>query len=542
MKKALSFFVQYTGRNWKKLIIGLIISNILLSVATTLESEAVRIGLAAISEKNGSGLIRTAVMAAGLTLLLLISKGAVSAFSINVVNGAQTALSQKLLNCLIRMEKKGSDQHPFGEVQTIILDNIHRSANAVSGLVTDFTAGLGLIVSAGIYMAVLEWRLMLCLIVYYAVVRLIIREVKKKLKKNTSEVMAAEVEGNNLLSSLLSNMIPLRLAENPAFFREKYEIAEKKIMWKTWKQFTWDNGQKDFIWAAAKVAEYLIIYAIGVLVLKDVPSQTLFSFIFASDIFNNGLYQFSFYWGNQARIEVYMESIKEFLKEDGEKTEEKLEIEEGFPIIFDHVSFAYKDKTILQDVNLTIQPGEKVLIRGGNGQGKSTFLKLIAGLYRPDKGTVYYGKMDTSGLSVETMSDEYAYISQNSHLLDGNVYQNMSLSEEVDQYKAKQLLNAFHIRVSGESFPDTMSAGEKQRLNITRDFYRKEKPVVLADEIFSNVDPENRNHIVQLFKEQFEKSTVCMITHDDIDYGFDRIFHVDGGKVWEDNPGRRVIM
>ena len=539
MKQITSFFKQNNPALWWRLVLGLIAANIVMAIATTLEPEVLRFGIAAISEKSTSLLKETAWRAGAVLLLFLLTKAAVSALQVNVRTICQQSLSSKLIHKLIHLDKEKTDQYEFGSISTIIVDNINRSSEAISTLYSDFTAGLGAIVFAGFYMLLIEWRLALFLFIYYLLVRLIIREINKKLKKNAKDLMNAEFQANNLLVSLLANMIPLRLSANPSFLREKFETNEKQVMKKKWKQFSWDNGQKDFIWAAAKTAEYLIIYAVGVLVFKDVPAATLFSFIFASDIFNNGLYQFSFYWSNRASLGVYIDSFEKLMNEGDSDINKKLDSvpREPFSITFDRVSFGYGDFQILRNVSFTIRPGEKVLIKGGNGQGKSTLLKLILGLYRPKEGRILFGETDINQVRMSDLSSAYLYISQNSHIFEGNVYENMALNHVYDQEKADRILEDFRIHVSGEALPGTMSAGEKQRLNITRDFYRDKKTLVLADEIFSNVDPENRARIVKLFFERFRDTTVCMITHDDIDYSFDRIFYVENGKVIEEKPG-----
>ena len=539
MKPIISFFKQNNPSYWWRLVIGLIAANIILAIATALEPEVLRFGVAAISNKSIILLKETAWRAAAILLLLLLAKSAVTVLQVNVRTICQKSLSDKLILDLISMDKGKSDQYEFGGISTIIVDNIKRGSEDISTMFSDFTAGLGAIVFAGLYMLLIEWRLSLCLFLYYLLIRLVVQEINKKLKKNARELMSAEVQANNLLGSLLSNMIPLRLSAHPAFLREKYKANEKKVMQKRWESFAWDNGQKDLIWAAAKTAEYLIIYSVGVLIFKDVPAEILFSFIFASDIFNNGLYQFSFYWSSRASLEVYVDSFEKMMTAEAsnkEKTQAK-PISDRFSIIFDKVSFGYRDVQILRNISFTINPGEKVLIKGGNGQGKSTLLKLMTGLYRPTKGRILFDNIDISEMDIRDLSSSYLYISQNSHILEGNVYENMALNHVYDQEKADQILKDFKIHVSGDALPDTMSAGEKQRLNITRDFYRDKKTLVLADEIFSNVDPENRARIVSLFFERFRDTTVCMITHDDIDYSFERIFYVENGKVFEEKPG-----
>ena len=89
-----------------------------------------------------------------------------------------------------------------------------------------------------------------------------------------------------------------------------------------------------------------------------------------------------------------VEEAKKLMNEGDSDINKKLDSvpREPFSITFDRVSFGYGDFQILRNVSFTIRPGEKVLIKGGNGQGKSTLLKLILGLYRPKEGRILFGE------------------------------------------------------------------------------------------------------------------------------------------------------
>ncbi len=185
-------------------------------------------------------------------------------------------------------------------------------------------------------------------------------------------------------------------------------------------------------------------------------------------------------------------------------------------------------------MSFTIPYGEKVLIVGGNGQGKSTLLKLAAGLYRPAGGRIFYGDTDTSSMHLDAMSARYRYISQNSNILDGDVFQNVALAPEYDESRVRLLLERLWMAGKETVQPDRLSMGERQRLNIARAFYRPDPDFVLADEILANIDPANKNRVLRLFEEYYRDCTVLMVAHEAMDYTFDRILHVEHGAVREE--------
>lgn len=536
MKNTLKFLFRYNSKSFKNFLFLLIISNLALAGVTVWEPEVLRFGVNAITQKSSSLLMQTAFQAGLLTIMLIIAKSVVSLCQVTVKNDCRLSLNKRLVEKMVDIEKKEMDRYQFGDISTTIIDNVNKCTDATISIVTDFTAGLGVMLISIIYMSVVEWRLMICIVLYYCVIRLILAQVNKKLKKNAEEVIAADKDGSNLLVSFLSNMINIRVSQNKSFFMEQLKQKETTIMKKNWKEYSWSNGQQDFIWAAAKAAEYLLVYAIGALVLGDIPLGTLFAFIFANDIFNNGIYQFSHYWQNRAKAEACIASINEFLEnrsvEIGDNTE--YIAPNDFAIRFEDVSFGYNENMVLDKINFTIQHGEKVLIKGGNGQGKSTLLKLICGLYRPSSGTVHYGNLNTATVHIDKLSSLYAYISQNSNILDGDTYQNIAMSKNYNKENINEILENLHIYHCKDTEPSRLSMGEKQRLNISRAFYKSSPIFVLADEMFSNIDMKNRDEILTLFYEKYKKSTVFIITHEDLDYPFDRVLTVGSAQVEEE--------
>lgn len=310
---------------------------------------------------------------------------------------------------------------------------------------------------------------------------------------------------------------------------------------KNWKDFSWSNGQQDFIWASAKAAEYLIVYAVGILILGDVPLSTLFSFIFANDIFNNGVYQFTCHLESRVHAEAAIRSISDFLVLPEETGEEIQQYEKAFSIRFENVSFGYGEKMILENVNFSINPGEKVLLTGENGQGKSTLLKLMGGLYRPAKGKIFYGDMDTETVHIHSLTALYSYISQKSNMLNGDVCQNIALSDSYNSEEIHNILKDIQMSHCRNTPPDRLSMGEKQRINIARALYKKIPVFVLADEIFANVDAENREKIIELFAEKYQECTVIMIAHEKFNYPFDKVLYVGNGKVTECLMGEGAV-
>jgi len=189
-------------------------------------------------------------------------------------------------------------------------------------------------------------------------------------------------------------------------------------------------------------------------------------------------------------------------------------------IRLENVSFEYDKKTpILYDFNLTVKEGEIVAIQGRSGLGKSTILRLIAGLEKVDSGKIYFDQVCINDLPTNQRS--IGYVFQNHalfpHLTIGkniayglfkeNASERKTLVEEVSQKLSIQDLLG--------RYPHEISGGQKQRVAIARSLITKPK-VLLLDEPFTGLDPELKIQIRMDIKKILKTSNITsiIVTHD----------------------------
>ena len=220
---------------------------------------------------------------------------------------------------------------------------------------------------------------------------------------------------------------------------------------------------------------------------------------------------------------------------------------DGAAIDLSHVDFSYgRGPRVLSDFSLHVPEGRLTALVGESGCGKSTVLSLIAQLYRPDRGTIAFGGVDTADYAPESVLRNVALVDQDVFLFDDSVTDNVRYArpgagdEEVRE--ACRLANADDfVRALPQGY-DTrigengglLSGGERQRISIARAILR-DAPIVLLDEATSNLDVENelavRRAIANLLS---SRRTVVMVAHTlPIIRGADAIALIDGGAVAE---------
>lgn len=535
MKQRYQFLKLYYIQT-KKLSI-LILLYLCISLLTLAQPEALRQATNAISEKSIEKLYMAIVFATICAVLFMLLGLIRDIFTQKTQNYYEKSLGTKMLTTLTRTKMSQLNKKRFGDVSIDIIQNVRLYIDSMLREVSNKSAGYCSLALTFIYMCVIQWQLALCVLIYNLIIRFLAIFIERKIKRNSEEVIDTMKKSGNELNALLRNMMVIRIYSNKDFFLNRFKQREKAIQQTSWKNFAWSNGFQDFIWAFSKMAEFIIVYGVGAWLISIGKSDIsiLLTFVFANDLFTIGINKVSEYIQAKAEAGAYEQSLKKVLDEKEQENETGELRYETAPIIqFEHVDFAYNGKQVLKDVSFTIYSGEKILLKGPNGQGKSTILKLISGLYRPQKGKIYLENVDISKISIDSLLKGYGYIPQNCHLLEGSVLENLALSSNVDIGKANEVLNSLNLSHCTIIDPQNISMGEKQRLNIGRTLYRGKVPLLLCDEIFSNVDKENREIVLEALNRQYSDSTLIMITHEDILYEFDRIFVIQNGILKEE--------
>lgn len=196
---------------------------------------------------------------------------------------------------------------------------------------------------------------------------------------------------------------------------------------------------------------------------------------------------------------------------------------------------------VLNDVNLEIKSGEIIALLGKSGSGKTTMLSLLAGLDRPDHGSILVDDLDISKISEEKLCDFRAktlgIVFQQFHLIPHlTAFENVLLSFEIngreDKDSAMMWLEMVGLKDRAHHYPSMLSGGEQQRVAMARALAFG-PPLLLADEPTGNLDVETGKNIIDiLFKMVREKkTTMILVTHDEeLAAKADRIVRLIGGK------------
>ena len=225
-------------------------------------------------------------------------------------------------------------------------------------------------------------------------------------------------------------------------------------------------------------------------------------------------------------------------------------------ISFRHVQFTYEgqDSPTLQDVSFEVQAGERIAILGRIGSGKTTILRLLAGLHKPDNGLVMIDNADVRHIRPEDLRHNMSIVFQNPVLFSGTIRENLLMGapdagdqDLLDGVRAAGAEGFIGTLPGGFDFPLTergreLSAGMRQSLCIARGLISKPS-ILLLDEPTASLDAGTEQALVKSLEAATRGITTVFVTHrGSMLQMADRVMVVEGGRIVADGPRDEILQ
>ena len=263
-------------------------------------------------------------------------------------------------------------------------------------------------------------------------------------------------------------------------------------------------------------------------------------------------------------LSLHVNDLREVLdtEEDVRKEGSKKLCDINIPckIEINNLSFRYEgaENDVLKNINLTINPCEKLAIIGVNGAGKTTLIKNICGLYTPKEGNIKYSGIDSNALSSKDQYALFSVVFQNFEFFSTSIAEIVSSDtlEKTDLKKAENCLKAAGLWEKIEALPDgintplnkqlyengiELSGGEKQKLLLAKAIY-KDAPILILDEPTAALDPIAESKMYLTYNELTKDKTSIYISHRLASTKFcDRIILIDKGEIIEEGTHEELM-
>jgi ABC-type bacteriocin/lantibiotic exporter with double-glycine peptidase domain len=341
-----------------------------------------------------------------------------------------------------------------------------------------------------------------------------------KLNSKTASLIAESIDNTEAVQAF--TLQERQVQKLKAIWLETYNVSRKGLLWG--KAFQFSNG------LVVILGTSLVIYFGGTQALNGTFSLgSLLIFMTYLGYLINPIQDITSQITIRRQKLVNVRRVYEVLS-DHEGVEY---LREGKPlprvrgrIRFQNVSYAYRGVNVLDQVNLTIEPGEKIGIIGPSGAGKSTLMRLLDLYIEPTAGRILIDDFDVQTVSLQDLRRNIAWISQSPQLFATSILENMQdgdinrviTPEEIgwagQAANIAEFVNKLPMgmeSIAGEG-GSSLSGGQRQRISIARALL-KNAPIICMDEPTSALDDRSEKYIHDSIGSLIQDKTVLLVTH-----------------------------
>ena len=486
-----------------------------------------------------------------------------------------------------------------GELMSRLNNDVIGAQNAISNTIVNIITQFIQTIVVLIVMINLEWRLTLISVIVLPLFILAARKLGYRLRENARQQMEYNAEMNALMSETLniSGALIVKIFNQTENEVNRFRDRSQKVR---------DLGIKRALTGSTFFVMIGLVSAVGTALVFGLGGYlTIRGEFTVGTIVSFGAYLASLYGSLQglsnAPVEfstsmVSFERVFEVidLPIEIEENPDALPIPENpVPIIFRNVSFHYDDEgglssvarfgqidpdkpvftrtkqtssspddaiqtnqardTALEDINLTIHPGELVALVGPSGSGKTTLTYLIPRLYDPNQGQILWGDTDIRNFQLHSLMSAIGMVTQETHLFHDTIRMNLLYARpKASQEEIESACRAANIHDFILNLPEgyntivgergyRLSGGEKQRISIARVILKNPRLIIL-DEATSHLDSESEALIQQALQNVLKGRTALVIAHRlSTILNADQILVLDRGRIVERGTHQSLV-
>ena len=471
-----------------------------------------------------------------VVLLLLFGvrglAGFVAAYCLaRVTNNATEHLRQRLFEKLMRADPKlFSDKHASGLTNTMVYE-VNSGASLLVSTMLALAKDLVTVLALLGYLLVLNWKLTLIVFAIFPPIAWVVKTLSRRLdnltraSQDATDALAYVVEENVLAYRMV------RLHNAQASQAHKFAGSNHKLRLLALKAVVANSVMTPLIQMLAALALSAVIMmalyqSTGVNPAQTVTVGSFAAFITAMLMLISPIKHLSEVVGTLTRGVTSLERGLNLLHLVPDETQgnHTSALAKG-EICFDHVSLQYPSATqpALNQVNLTIQPGQTVALVGPSGSGKTTLANLLPRFLEPTSGQVRLDGVPLKDWSLDSLRSQVAYVSQDVVMFNDTVAQNIALGDTVDTARVWRALAAANLEDFVRSLPaqentwvghnaTQLSGGQRQRLAIARAIY-KDAPILILDEATSALDTASEQAVKDALQQLMQGRTSLVIAH-----------------------------
>ena len=370
---------------------------------------------------------------------------------------------------------------------------------------------------------------------------LIFNAFKYNTKKMTNLVQEESAKTTSMLVESIAGYETIKGLNYEKEFNHKLDKLYLKLLQHTLSFDSILNIQGFLKELIDSIINPLMIYAGSIMILNNsLNIGMLVAFISLSSLFLNPIKNGIDLYNDYCYIKNSLKRANDLFNCHIEQLD-KSDLKIKGNIVFDNVYFKYSNNDILNNINFNINQGEKVLVIGSSGNGKSTILKLINKYYNIERNKIFIDNIDINDYSLGDIRSNITYVPQEEKIFTDTIRNNIIIGKVLSQSEFIKICSLVSI---DEIVKDNMlgydmlleegganiSGGQRQRIALARALARNSK-IIMIDEGLSQMDINLERKILKNIFNNYKNSTIIIVSHrlDNMDL-YDKVIRVEKGK------------
>lgn len=456
---------------------------------------------------------------------------------------------QRIFDHLLHLPASYYDRETSGKLLSTLIYNTEQVATAATEALITVLQESFFLVSLLVTMSLLSWQLTIMFLITAPAISIIIRFASKRLRRLSSNVQGTMGKLTEVAAESIENYKVVRIFGGENYEKEKFFSATQQNCQREMKVVTTSS-------AGSSLAQ--IVTSLPVAVIIFIATGPLYTILSVTSLgaFFVAIIRMLTPVRRLTKINTEIQkgvagahSIFTLLDEPLERDIGTKPIDRATgKIEYREVTFNYPNskKTILHNINLTVEPGQKVALVGNSGGGKSTLVSLLPRFYDIISGAILIDDVNIQDFKLSDLRKQFALVSQHLTLFNDTIAHNIAYGAftTVTEDKIVKAAEAAHVMEFIKYLPEgintligehglLLSGGQRQRIAIARALL-KDAPILILDEATSALDTESERHIQAALDTLMKERTTLVIAHrlSTIEHA-NKIIVLDQGKIIE---------
>ena len=474
----------------------------------------------------------------------------------HVEMGMRREIRQGMISRLMKAKLSRVEVYHSGDLVDRVITSTETVSDGICWSLKDGIGGIMSLVVTTAFLCTINMPLALCTAVFVVAAPLVSAQFAKPVNRLQARMAAVHAEKSALIQDAVQGAEVVRVYTLTEKIGRKFDGFLLEMVQITKKLIPADS-MADWMPDIVELTGNLFIFGVGGFMVWRGQMQVgdVVAFFWLFGMIYKSMWYVAGIWPELQKTRVACNRVFEVADLPVEDEREKsAPVPVRGDINFQEISFEYKEEEpVLKNVSFTLREGKCTAIVGPSGGGKTTLVKLLLGLYRPQAGQIMVGDTNLQDIKFESWREKVAWVSQESTIFSGTARENLEFgrqgASEEEVTKAAKGARIHETLTEREGGYETLvaergnnfSGGERQRLAIARAMLANPQLLVL-DEPTSSLDQENERFVMQALEALMPGRTSVVIAHRlSTIQNADHIVYVEEGAVKEEGTHSQLM-